>query len=535
MDEQLIDIIDKIFKKSNEEKTSSTYHSEKIIKKTSIDKIELTKKIKKMLQIRPIINLYVWEEEFYKEQFYLQAEFMKDCETSTQETPYKLEINIEKPFYCDLSLLQLEKYFYWRTDIKNDNEAYPNKTFIMLYLSEILNNVGIRSKEEGFWKIMYIYYKFKNMYSIDIVITLLLKEYVVYNNLDRTFIDKIPSIIFTTAFCLQEIHDCINSGNYLNFTNKLDDFSSYTIRTSKFYAKYKNDYDEVLKLVFIVLHEFYLKNRKIKLFVKLFGKGIKIENCELFKPAVFYDEGLETFEYVINDFEKYIVKRGIWTRYLYFEGDFNKLLIGEILKTTEFYLRNFYMYPQKIKVKSTSEILTNLIEETVMKYCIDNKKLDLYTKLNKKSKLYKENNLNNENVLENPKEINIDVSKFDAIRSISEKIQEKLIIEPEQAIEKPIERIEKPLNGNDYKKAEELKGISGFVAELSHVEKTVLSYILNNQNEKIQQVLNDENIMLSILLENINEKSLVYIDDNILDSDCIYIYDEYIDELKEIL
>lgn len=559
-DDDLMKFIDKIFKEIGRtmdltEKKKIKYSSEKILKKSTKDENDFSGKYKEMMAIKSKYSLYENCYSYDKEQFYLQAKYMEDYEENYEDKNYeKIVFNMsfsnDKFLYNSFSSLELKSYFFWRTNIRNSKIVHTNRFFLILYLYEILGGIGFDSKEKIFFEMLKVYNMFGNSFKTKVLIESTLKDFIIYHNLDKSLVNELPKDCNKSSFYLQAISDAVNTGDYSNFTNSIANFSSYKILSSKFYIKFEKDYDECLKVVYNNLHKFYLKNRKISLFKKLFGKKYKLSGWVFFGYFSFYKEHTETFEFVLNDFEEYDFIDGKCTKIYSNEQIFNKLLIGEILKTVESYLRSFYKY-KALTFKSTSQILTDLIEKTVEEYCTDNNKHNFCLKekqeksevkkqekekLKQQKEIEKQEKLKlkqekeiEQSIIEDRKVINIDISKFDEIRSTSEKIKEKLITGVEE-----LKEIETKYILNN-KKIEESKGMSAFVNDLSNTEKLVLNCILNNESEKIQQILKEDNIMLSVLLENINEKALIYIDDNIIDAYSVLVYDEYVKNLEVLI
>ena len=142
----------------------------------------------------------------------------------------------------------------------------------------------------------------------------------------------------------------------------------------------------------------------------------------------------------------------------------------------------------------------------------------------------------------------IDRSKFESIRRISEEIQAALIIEDDNASsDSGVQTIVK----NSVTPETEKKNIVvpdeltydneylQFVNSLSCLEKQTLLMIVDNRPEllkNLNQLAIDNNDMIEAVIDRINEKALEYIADNVIEfSEAPIVYEEYIEGLNKAL
>ncbi len=144
--------------------------------------------------------------------------------------------------------------------------------------------------------------------------------------------------------------------------------------------------------------------------------------------------------------------------------------------------------------------------------------------------------------------LEIDRSKFESIRRVSEEIQAALIIEDDNASsdfsvqtivknsvtpetkEKNIAVPDELTYDNEYLQ---------FVNSLSYLEKQTLLMIVHNHPDSLKylnQLAIDNNDMLEAVIDRINGKALDYIEDNIIEFfEAPIVYEEYIEGLNKAL
>ena len=491
-------------------KKEKSYGSEPVLKRAS--DLIISPKYAEMRKINPLTaednSIYPCTDIYKK--FYLQAKLM---EAFTEDYPIsKAEYYSYYPRYDTLTANELRGYFSWRTKYRQGEIIDVSLTYLLIYASEIVNNIGIKGPQDGFLMLTKLSddYKYKKSLNIENIIF----DYCVYNNIAipkrDCFSEKLSAVM-----------DGINNNDFSDIIEILSGFSNHKITGSKFYlSEYRVILIDILPKIFAEMEKFYIKNRKITLLVKLFGHEHTIK-WKPFSGIVFYnDEKRRDMEIKVNNCERYVFSKQTPKLYIYYETDLNRRLIGEIFKTTEHFLRDMTGFSYKIKLKSTSKILTNLIKDTIFKYLDENKLLNV-------AKRKKADPTIEEEYFE-PVVVNIDPQKFEAIRKVSEELKEKLIVEEAYEIEE-IEELFEP----ESDEKQETDGFHGFGRLLTNTEKEVLFALLNEQS--IKEILDNESIMQEVIFESINEKALEMINDNIIDSDELLIYDEYKEELMEVV
>ena len=491
-------------------KKENSYNSESIIKKAS--ELTVDPKYAEMRKINPLTaelsSIYPCTD--INRKFYLQAKLMEDFTDDYKIT--KVYYYSYYPRYDTLTFSELRGYFSWRTKYRNGEVIDVSITYLLIYLSELINFIGIRGAYDGLKRLKKLQKDYNYVRGFEI--SNHISDYAVYYNLKIENSDS-----FTQKLSL--VMDNIKKNDFSDIMETLAEFSNYKISSSKFYtSEYKSLFLNVMPLVFKNMDAFYEKNRKISLSAKLFGR-MHSSNWRPFQGLIFHPDNIQRDkEIVVNSCEKYICKDGFWRRYIYYNIDINKKLIGEILKTTEHFLRDMIGFSYKIKLKSTSKILTDLIKETVYKYLCENDYLDA-ARVKKAAQ-----ETGNEVFI--PILVNIDKSKFESIRKVSEELRETLILEEtEEPEEEKCTEIPEVTEGI-YE-----SGWEGLLSVLTTAEKDLLKALI--KNESINDILKNEKMMQEVIFESINEKALSVVNDNIIDADELTVYNEYKDELTEVL
>jgi hypothetical protein len=426
--------------------------------------------------------------------FYEQGKFMEDY---TDDYQHNGEFQSYYPTYRHMTDQQLRGYFSWRTKVRDGIIDKTSLSFVFVYIYELLMQIGVSSAEEGFYKIKNFWQIYKDIDPrINYYIKLWLKDYVIYNGLEKHLLDDFSDInfdhtIFTLINCYSHSADEVFSA--------LNSLSSYNLENSRFYKLYSDDVKNVVYNVFVELTEYYNKKRKNSICEKFFGKLLDNQYV-MFKSAVFYShETHKDCVYEINDVCRYICKNGKWTyERFYFFKDKNKQ-IGELLKTIDFIMRQEYDFKSTLKVDKVKKVYQDIIQKVIGELLEEKKKESI------------------------PK-IEIDISKLQNIRKTALETQNKLIVEDS----------EEPDNINKnviIPKA----AAPAEAANLSNIEYDFMKCILygNNYNDLVKS----NGLMLSVLIDSINEKLFDIFCDTVLifEGDKPELIEDYEDELKAII
>ena len=459
--------------------------------------------------------------------FYLQGTFMDDY---VDNYDINVPCNKNNPVYNNLTIYQLRSYFSWRTLIRNKLYKQTEQSYVFLYIYELLNKIGVKNEIDGLNKIIDLWQNYRVFdNSFDKYLSNWLKDYYIINriNIDFNLIEE--EFPIKNNDNLEDISEIL-IGNYENKLEFLDSISNYHILKSKIMEhKYSFLINLVIPEIFKNLDKYFSENNVS--FVNItFGK-FKKKYWNVYENAIYFNNKLESdFVFKFKNLETYYRKGNNYYKETFELSQYSKCIIGYILKNIEITLRECLKFSKNLKVNISSldELSSNaelysvvtakkfnmIINNTIKKYLIEHK-----------------TEINNIITKEKKEEIVIDANKFNEIRKSSSRIQEKLIVEEENYLEKE-EQVEIEIINSSQDIFKNL------IDNLNNVELDFLKKIINNEpRNNLIDYSKQNNILFEIMIENINKVALETIADNLIEdnSDEVIIYAEYIDALREKL
>ena len=438
--------------------------------------------------------------------FYEQGKFMEDFE---DDFNYQGEFARYFPTYQSMNDRQLRGYFSWRTRVRRGFVEKTSLSFAFVYIYELLNQIGVGSPIDGFYTLR----KFWSAYGeidarINPYLRLWMKDYVVYNDLDRDLFENFADTNFDRAVLTLLNHRSCDADAVFEALNSL---SNYNLENSRFFKQHQDDVKNVVYSVFSRLSDHYDQKCKSGLCEKFFGK-VHVNSYSMFKSAVFHRRTVrEDFVYPINDIYQYRCENGNWSCERIFCDKGKIQQIGTLLKTVDFLMRRKYRFPSTLKVPQTTKLYQEIIDREIDKYRESARKRAM-------------------------PEIVIDVSKLQDIRHVALEIQGKLIVEDAEdagnaeAAEK-MEALERPdaLEASVDKVGEEN------IASLNEVEYRFMGCLLYGR--PYDDLVRSRGLMLSVLIEAINEKLFDVFGDTVVvyDGDRPKLVGDYVGDLKEII
>ncbi len=449
--------------------------------------------------------------------FYEQAVFMETFEDEYKYN-YKIEIDdILFPTYEDLTDKELRVYFTWRSNFRKGQKSKTYKVFARLYSYELINMIGVGNAYEAYerLRILQAYCKSLNygkMFDVDM--DDIIHDFVVYRGLDASLLgDTYNNIFYKSAVILK---------NYKQYTEHeltvaLDNLSSYHIIKSRFYKKYTEDVEAVIYAVYDRLTGYYERNSSTSLVEKFIGKALHIYR-KMFGYAVFYDKDkFKNSVYEINSMERYVCSKGIWHFETIDNTVKNRKNVKNMLRAIDVIMRKAYDF-SPLKEEKITKLYTKVIEDAV-----ENLKLSKFE--------------------QNKKSIEIDVSKLKGIREAAEKIQKKLIVDLE---EEKTEFLENIYDSYDYiennmdKSEHSIFKCDDFIVDitdrlLEESEREFLKQLLSGNDYR--DFVKDRGIMLSILVDSINEKLYEEIGDTVIEfnDDVPQIIEDYQEDVRNLI
>lgn len=461
--------------------------------------------------------------------FYLQGAFMDDFSDN-----YNINIPCENntPTYNGLNIYQLRSYFSWRTFIRK-NEFKPTQiSYVYLYIYELINKIGIKNDIDGLNKLLEIwqYYR-KYDLKLDTYFPNWLRDYYIINNL------RIDYKALETEFPVrieddQKIINEIILGNYENKLKFYDRESDYHLLKSKIMEhKYNFVVEMIIPPIFKNLDKYF--NISGYSFNEVLFGSVKRIDWEPFKWAIYYHNPIiADFNFTLNENEKYLKIKDNYYKEIFVKSSYRKPLMGYILKNIDITLRECFKISRGLKINNN--MLDSILnyDEKLYAFLINGKIIDIINITIKKYLIENKTKINNIINEKRKKDIIIDSEKFDSIRASSNRVQEKLIIEENEEIKPIIEEKKEEV----IKESEDI--FENLIANLNSVELEFIKKIINlNNRNNLINYCKENNILYEIMIENINNKALDLIGDNLIEdySDEIIIYAEYIEKLKERL
>lgn len=459
--------------------------------------------------------------------FYLQGTFMDDY---VDNYDINVPCNKNNPVYNNLTIYQLRSYFSWRTLIRNKLYKQTEQSYVFLYIYELLNKIGVKNEIDGLNKIIDLWQNYRVFdNSFDKYLSKWVKDYYIINriNIDFNLIEE--EFPIKNNDNLEDISEIL-IGNYENKLEFLDSISNYHILKSKIMEhKYSFLINLVIPEIFKNLDKYFSENNVS--FVNITFGEFKKKYWNVYENAIYFNNKLESdFVFKFKNLETYYRKGNNYYKEMFELSQYSKCIVGYILKNIEITLRECLKFSKNLKlnISSLDELSSNaelysivtdkkfnmIINNTIKKYLIEHK-----------------TEINNIITKEKKEEIVIDANKFNEIRKSSSRIQEKLIVEEENYLEKE-EQVEIEIINSSQDIFKNL------VDNLNTVELDFLKKIVNNEpRNNLIDYSKQNNILFEIMIENINKVALETIGDNLIEdnSDEIIIYAEYIDSLKEKL
>ena len=428
--------------------------------------------------------------------FYDQGKFMESFE---DDYDYQGEFYQNFPTYESMNTAQLRGYFSWRTKVRRGIIEKTPLSFVYVYIYELINQIGVHSPEEGFYALRNFWTIYKDIdYRINRYIKLWLKDYVVYNNLDKILLEDLTDTNMNNAVLTLLSNKSHGADEVFSAINSL---STYNMENSRFFKLYPEDVKNVVKSVYSALSDHYDKYCEKPLSESLLGK-FYTSSYVIFSSAVFYDRGCQKeLVYEINELSKYTCNNGNWRCERFFCYGGKSMQIGRLLKTIDSLMRQKYSFKSTlVKAGKTSNLMQRIVGKAIDSY---------------REKL---------RINATPK-IEIDVSKLQDIRNAAWETQNKLLVEeleetdaPEFFEETPVEMTEPE---ND--------------ASLSDIECQFIRCLLYGR--PYDSLVRSKFLPLSVLVDAVNEHFFDRFGDAVIVEmdDRPELAADYIEELKGII
>ena len=495
--QKLIELIlnDPKLKKSRE--NSPVYRDEPILKTAAQIKRSSPAEIAAMRRLAATREAAFRPSEWL---FYEQGIKMADYEDSYDFTG---DVVRYYPTYQSLTDSQLRGYFSWRTKVRKGTMLEAPLSFVYLYLYELINQIGVPSPEEGFEMIRRFWQSYREYDPvIDHSVKNWLHDYVIYYSLDCSLLDEVPGSDFDRMLPLLAEPDNVPD---VELYPAICALSTYHIDTGRFGRERPDDACRAVCAVFRALTGYYRKHRKNTLCEKLFGKFGTVP-YPMFSSAVFYDSRkYADYTYPVSESCVFFCKNGRWSCRTFFGSRKPSSELGETLKAVDRLMREQAGFKPPLKPQQITKTLQSLIEKELARLAEEKRRSAV-------------------------PEIRLDLSRLDGIRAAADLTRDRLIVEeeteeappplPQKQEEPPAPPPSEPENTD---------------SPLTPAETAFLRALLDG--EDFRAVLRESGVLLSIMVDGINEKLFDQFGDTVLefDGETPVPVEDYLDELKGII
>lgn len=425
--------------------------------------------------------------------FLKQARLLSDFE---DDFPYAGTLTRYYPTYQSLTDEELRGYFTWRTRLRRGEVEKAPLTFAFLYIYELLNQVGALSAQDGYEKLLF----FRDAYGAldDGILPYLnrwLRDYVVYYGLDAALLADTPQAVKDRSIA---VLDNIQRESPAAIMAALDQLPLRWLKRSKFYQQHTREMDAVIVPVLRRVAEHCDTRCKRGFTAQYFG-GLKKDFTWLFDAAVFCDPLRRTdYQYALDSYTTYRCQNGRWMVEGFVFEPYMCNKMDDLLKAIDCALRMRLDPKHPIKNPLDTKWILKIIQEETDSFLAAQKAAE-------------------------EKKIRLDSSQLAKIRYDAAITQEKLAIEDELEPEEPVLKEPEP--------PVEVPQPSAPDTPLSPTEYRLLQCLLYGASTGW---VRSQGLLMSVLLDAINEKLYEQFQDTVLDDDGQLIPD-YIDDLKEMV
>lgn len=427
-----------------------------------------------------------------QELFYRQGVFMADFEDDYYRPIEADKISYRYPTYQSMRDRELRMYFSWRTKVRRTGEISSDvPAFLLLYIYEILNLIGFGDSYSAFHEFVKIYDKYKDLSYIGSYLHSWYRDFVAYYKLDLSYLQKLPDMnIYESQKPLFEIESSDEA-----IFNSICMYSGYDIKRSPALRKSEKLYRDIICDAYRRI--FIAKRTENKSFAEELFEPIIEEPLFIFSGAVFFHkENIKEYSYdyylykIICIENKWFIRR--------YDSRFTSNLMGNFLKYIDHTLRKEYRLspPFKNEPKVPFEYKAYVLDAIIG---------------------YKQR----QEELMRP-QVTIDMSLLGDIRSTANVTMHKLLVDEDIFF--------------DYEITCENQVCNDFHSDLlADDEIRLIRLLIANDNYNV--FLKENNLLLSVIVDSINEKLFETFQDTVVvtDGNNAELIEDYIEDLKGLV
>lgn len=389
--------------------------------------------------------------------FYRQGVFMADYEDDYEYTGRFVRYF---PTYHDMTDEQLRGYFSWRTKYRKMraqgvlDAAFVRDSidrcmsFLYVYIYELLNNIGVKSPEEG-WAILWdLDLQFGSLErGLHSNLVKWMRDYAVYYGLDPAVAaDVFPHGRNQSLSVLEDFQSVCCAGtpsSEMAFTGApgtspekagvnadseraeleavlhnaekvhriflaICELSSVDLSRSAFYKRYPEDMEAVTVRAYAGITDFCRACGKYLLTERFFGRRGSYPHV-MFESAIFYDSRkYEDYTYQAGADCVYRCRKGFWTRESYLRDNGTSRELGTICHEIDRQMRDQWQFGRRLQKRKLYSQMEDAIAAAIRDV------------------------LHEKEEAARPK-VEIDLTRLDAIRREAAKTRDKLIVEDEES------------------------------------------------------------------------------------------------------
>lgn len=398
------------------------------------------------------------------------------------------------PTYQSLTDRELRGYFSWRTKLRSGDVRKAPLSFAFIYIYELINQIGAETPLEGFEKLK----DFREIYGqVDGgILTYLetwLTDYAVYYGLDPALLADSPQVLRDNRV---NVLDHVREEPPEKIVDAVKALSRKYLARSKFYGVYAEDMDAVIVRVLGRMSDHYAARCKKSMVDQYFGRSDRF-SMRPFASAVFSDPlKRRNYEYVLDEQCVYRCENGSWSVWKRGYSPNADNALGALVKTIDAMMRDAFGYRYPVKAGIETKWIVQIIGEEIQGLLAEKKAPEVKT-------------------------VTIHYAQLTQIRQDADLTREKLIVDeemdvpeepprPEQAAPSPPPAPDAPLDPAEY--------------------RLVHCLLYGGDLDWIRE----EGLMLSVLVDAVNEKLYDSFLDAVLD-DSPQVIADYIQDLKEMI
>lgn len=327
----------------------------------------------------------------------LLAHYEDDC-------PYNREVTHYFPTYESLSDPELRGYFTWRTRLRQGQTEKTSFTYAILYVYELLNQIGVQSPLEGYQKLL----EFQDNYGhldekLDIYLTNWLRDYVIYYGLDPVLLQDRED---TRRDCALSVLADVENRDWEQLLPALEVLAPSWLGRSRFFKDHREDMGRVLLLTLQGVSRHFAKHRRKTMVEEYFGIYREFP-VRFFDTAVFHQKpSQQDREFWASPVRVYRCRKGLWSVYKYSDVKEKSPELETIIKLVDGAMRLHWGGAKPIRTEAPPKWLQKCMDTAIAQVLEENRAAQA-------------------------KKLTLDYSRLATIRTDSDRTREKLAVEEE--------------------------------------------------------------------------------------------------------